>query len=199
MLQRNKLQGSFANFCCSHEICYLNSTFFVRQTATWKIFTFIMREGLKLFYEFCLMLLIPPHLHYYITNGKALYLHIKYPACFSSWIKERDIFMCSALVSAHGIKESGYFAYRSRKIQVMAFVLRFRFQWLTNRLTTFPFVPMVPIDHSFSHGLQVLMRCSSQMVYRSTEELTIRSNGTNRKASLANRNLLPMERLVRVF
>ena len=37
------------------------------------------------------------------------------------------------------------------------------------------------------------------MVYRSTEELTIRSNGTNRKASLTNRNILPMVRLVRVF
>ena len=123
-------------------------------------------------------------------------------ACFGSWIKERDIFMCSAFVSAHGIKESWFFAYRSRKIQGMTFVLRCRFQWLTNRLPTFPFVPMVPmvpIDHSFSQGLQVLMRCSLQMVYRSTEELTIRSNGTNRKASLTNRNLLPMVPLVRVF
>ena len=140
-------------------------------------------------------------------------------ACFGSWIKERVIFMCSALisvhglknefifmcsalVSAHGIKESWFFAYRSRKIQFMTFVLRCRFQWLTNRLPTFPFVPMVPmvpIDHSFSQGLQVLMRCSLQMVYRSTEELTIRSNGTNRKASLTNRNLLPMVPLVRVF
>ena len=113
--------------------------------------------------------------------------------------------MCSALVSAHGIKESWFFAYRSTKIQVTTFVLRCRFQWLTNRLPTFPFVsmvpmaPMVPIDHSFSQGLQVLMRCSLQMVYRSTEELTIRSNGTNRKASLTNRNLLPMVPLVRVF
>ena len=110
--------------------------------------------------------------------------------------------MCSALVSAHGIKESWFFAYRSRKIQVMTFVLRCRFQWLANRLPTFPFVPMVPmvpIDHSFSQGLQVLMRCSLQMVYRSTEELAIRSNGTNRKASLTNRNLLPMVPLVRVF
>ena len=107
--------------------------------------------------------------------------------------------MCSALVSAHGIKESWFFAYRSRKIPVMTFVLRCRFQWLTNQLATFPFVPMVPIDHSFSHGLQVLMRCSLQMVHRSTEDLTIRSNGTNRKASLTNRNLLPMVRLVRVF
>ena len=69
----------------------------------------------------------------------------------------------------------------------------------TNRLTSFPFVPMVPIDHSFSHGLQVLMRCISPMEFRSTEELTMRSNGTNRKVSLTNRNLLPMVRLVRVF
>ena len=72
----------------------------------------------------------------------------------------------------------------------MTFVLRCRFQWLTNRLTTFPFVPMlpkVPIDHSFSHGSHVLMRCSLQMVYRSVEELTIRFNVTNCKASLTNR------------
>ena len=72
----------------------------------------------------------------------------------------------------------------------------------TNRLTSFPFVPMVPmvpIDHSFSHGLQVLMRCISPMEFRSTEELIIRSNGTNRKVSLTNRNLLPMVRLVRVL
>ena len=85
-------------------------------------------------------------------------------------IKERDIFMCCVLVSVHGLKNKRYscvarlfrfkhertgcYAYRSRNIQVMAFVLRCRFQWLTNRLTTFPFVPMVPmvpIDHSFSH------------------------------------------------
>ena len=61
--------------------------------------------------------------------------------------------MCSALVSAHDIKESGYFAYKSKYIQFMTFVLRCRFQCLTNRLTTFPFVPMVPmapIDHSFN-------------------------------------------------
>ena len=73
---------------------------------------------------------------------------------------------------------------------------------VTNRLTTFPFVPMVPmvpIDHSFVHGLQVLMRCISPMKFRSNEELIIRSNGTNRKASLTNRNLLPMVRLVRAF
>ena len=30
--------------------------------------------------------------------------------------------MCSALVSPHGIKKSWFFAYRSRKIQVMTFV-----------------------------------------------------------------------------
>ena len=30
------------------------------------------------------------------------------------------------------------------------------------------------------------------MEFRSTEELTIRSNGTNRKASLTNHNLLPI-------
>ena len=84
----------------------------------------------------------------------------------------------------------------------MAFVLRCRFQWLTNRLTALPIEPMVPmepIDHSFSHGLQVIMTCISPMEFRSTEELTIRSNGTNRNASLTNRNILPMVRLVRVF
>ena len=92
--------------------------------------------------------------------------------------------ICSTLVSAHGIKESWYFAYRSRKIQFMKFVLRCRFQWLTNRLATFPFVPMVPIDHSFSHALQVLMRCSLQMVL------------TDRLKSLP---FVPMVRIVRLF
>ena len=29
-------------------------------------------------------------------------------ACFGSWIKERDIFMCSALASAHGLKNEVY-------------------------------------------------------------------------------------------
>ena len=29
-------------------------------------------------------------------------------ACFGSWIKERDIFMCSALVSVHGLKNEIY-------------------------------------------------------------------------------------------
>ena len=28
--------------------------------------------------------------------------------CFGSWIKERDIFMCSALVSGHGLKNEIY-------------------------------------------------------------------------------------------
>ena len=27
-----------------------------------------------------------------------------YRACFGLWIKKRDIFMCGALVSAHGLK-----------------------------------------------------------------------------------------------
>lgn len=51
---------------------------------------------------------------------------------------------------------------------------------------------MVAIENSLLHGFQVLMGCSLQMVYRSTEELTIRSDGTNRKASLIDHNLLPM-------
>ena len=29
-------------------------------------------------------------------------------ACFGSWIKERVIFMCSALVSVHGLKNEVY-------------------------------------------------------------------------------------------
>ena len=41
----------------------------------------------------------------------------------------------------------------------------------------------------------MLMRCISPMEFR----LTIRSNGTNRTASLTNRNLLLMVRFVRVF
>ena len=58
---------------------------------------------------------------------------------------------------------------------------------------------MVPFDKLLSHGSQVLMQCSLQMVYQSTEKLTIRANGTNRKASLTNRDHLLMVRLVRVF
>ena len=45
---------------------------------------------------------------------------------------------------------------------------------------------MAPIDKSLTHGLQVVMRCSLQMLYQWTEELSIRTNGTNRKASLTN-------------
>ena len=71
---------------------------------------------------------------------------------------------------------------------------------VTSGLTTFPLVPTVPIDESFSHGFQVLMRCClRQMVNQSAEELTIHANGTNSKASLTNRNLLPLVRFVRVF
>ena len=29
-------------------------------------------------------------------------------ACFGSWIKERGIFMCSAVVSVHGLKNEIY-------------------------------------------------------------------------------------------
>ena len=45
---------------------------------------------------------------------------------------------------------------------------------------------MAPIDKSLTHGSQVVMRCSLQMVYQWTEELSIRTNGANRKASLTN-------------
>ena len=45
------------------------------------------------------------------------------------------------------------------------------------RLPPFPLVPLVPM---------VLMRCSLQMVYHWTEEISIHTNGANRKASLTN-------------
>ena len=57
---------------------------------------------------------------------------------------------------------------------------------------------MAQIDKSLTHGLQVVMRCSLQMVYQWTEELSIRTNGTNRKASLTNGDFLTMVPLVKV-
>ena len=48
---------------------------------------------------------------------------------------------------------------------------------------------MAPIDKSLTHDSQVVMRCSLQMVYQWTEELSIRTNGANRKASLTNGDL----------
>ena len=57
---------------------------------------------------------------------------------------------------------------------------------------------MAPIDKSLTHGSQVVMRCSLQMVYQWTEELSIRTNGANRKASLTNGDFLPVVQLVRV-
>ena len=45
---------------------------------------------------------------------------------------------------------------------------------------------MAPINKSRTHGSQVVMRCSLQMVYQWTEELSIRTNCTNRKASLTD-------------
>ena len=45
---------------------------------------------------------------------------------------------------------------------------------------------MAPIDKSLTHGSQVVMRCSLQMVYQWTEELSIRTIGVNRKDSLTN-------------
>ena len=94
--------------------------------------------------------------------------------------------MCSALVLAHGVNEM--------QIPIVN-------QWTdcfsictngtngTNRQIVF----------ARPYDFQVLMRCSLQIVYQSPEKLTIRANGTNRKASLTNRNSLPMVRLVRVF
>ena len=57
---------------------------------------------------------------------------------------------------------------------------------------------MAPIDKSLTHGSQVVMRCSLQMVYQWTEELSSRTNGANCKASLTNGDFLPMIPLVRV-
>ena len=51
---------------------------------------------------------------------------------------------------------------------------------------------MAPIDKSLTHGSQVVMRFSLQMVYQWTEELSIRTSGANRKASLTNGDVLPM-------
>ena len=94
--------------------------------------------------------------------------------------------MCSVLVLAHGVNEM--------QIPIVN-------QWTdcfsictngTNRQIVF----------ARPYDFQVLMRYSLQTVYQSPEELTIRANGwngTNRKASLTNRNSLPMVRLVRVF
>ena len=57
---------------------------------------------------------------------------------------------------------------------------------------------MAPVDKSLAHGSEVVIRCSLQMVYKWTEELSIRTNGANRKASLTNGDFLPMVPLVRV-
>ena len=57
------------------------------------------------------------------------------------------------------------------------------YNWSTDRLPPFPLVSLVPM---------VLMRCSVQMVYQWTEEISIGTNGANRKASLTNGDLLPM-------
>ena len=45
---------------------------------------------------------------------------------------------------------------------------------------------MAPIDLSLTHSSQEVMRCSLQMVYQWTEELSIRTNGANHEASLTN-------------
>ena len=45
---------------------------------------------------------------------------------------------------------------------------------------------MAPIDKSLTHGSQVVMRYSLQMVYQWTEEVSIRTNGANHKAPLTN-------------
>ena len=42
------------------------------------------------------------------------------------------------------------------------------------------------ISYTITHGSQVVMRCSLPEVYQWTEELSIRTNGANRKASLTN-------------
>ena len=45
---------------------------------------------------------------------------------------------------------------------------------------------MAPIDKLLMHSSQEVMRCSLQMVFQWTEELSIRTNGANHKASLMN-------------
>ena len=57
---------------------------------------------------------------------------------------------------------------------------------------------MAPIDKSLTHGSQVVVRCSLQMVNQWNEELSIGTNGANRKVSLTNDDILPMVPLVRV-
>ena len=57
---------------------------------------------------------------------------------------------------------------------------------------------MAPIDKSLTHGSQVVVRCSLQMVNQWNEELSIGTNGANRKVSLTNGDILPMVPLVRV-
>ena len=42
------------------------------------------------------------------AHGLRNELYSVWSACFSSWIKERVIFMCSALVSVHGLKNEEY-------------------------------------------------------------------------------------------
>ena len=51
------------------------------------------------------------------------------------------------------------------------------YKWDTDQQPPFPLVLLVPM---------VLMRCSLQMVYQWTEEISICTNGANRKASLTN-------------
>ena len=57
---------------------------------------------------------------------------------------------------------------------------------------------MVSIDKSLMHGSQLVMRCSLQIVYQWTEELSIRTNGVNCKASLTNSDFSPMVPLVTI-
>ena len=58
---------------------------------------------------------------------------------------------------------------------------------------------MAPIDKLLMHSSQEVMRCSLQMVFQWTEELSIRTNGANCKASLTNGDFfLPMVPLVAV-
>ena len=82
--------------------------------------------------------------------------------------------MCSALVVVHGVNEM--------QIPIVN-------QW-TDCFSICTNGTNEQIVFAWPHGFQVLMRCSLQMVYQSPEELTISANGTNRKASLTNRNSL---------
>ena len=127
-----------------------------------------------------------------------------YGALFSAHRLKNEVnYTRSAFVSDHGLKNEVYSCVGP--LFWLMVLMRCRFQLLTSGLTAFPFATSGTngsnrqIIFARPHGFQVLIRCSLHMVYQSPEELTIRANGTNRKASLTTRNSLPVVRLVTVF